>query len=271
METMASALAIVEAGTEAAREAITAGVQAGSVTIAVALPVQPGSVATIVDDRLSGVQHFVDYGQSCSHHLVQVGGGDAAQLYVVDANAPGVTCQPLKNIGQRPQATVTYDNAPAIPAGDAACIARLVQFGTVLCSVQLLGCAQVALDLAVGYVADRVQFGRPLGTFQAVQHHCADMATAVEASRYLVYEAAWKVERGEASAEDLAIARAIATRSGVFVTLQAHQLHGGIGVTDEYPLQIYSRHAKERSVAWMSEHEALTEAAKHVEAQTAWV
>jgi 3-oxocholest-4-en-26-oyl-CoA dehydrogenase beta subunit len=136
--------------------------------------------------------------------------------------------------------------------------------------VQLLAYAQLALDLTVPYVRDRVQFGRSLGTFQAVQQECADMAMAVEAARYLTYETVWKVQHSTATLTDLALAKAAASRTGTFVTMQAHQLHGGIGMTEEYPLQFFSRRAKERSLAWGSEHEWMQQVARTVDKDEDW-
>jgi alkylation response protein AidB-like acyl-CoA dehydrogenase len=176
----------------------------------------------------------------------------------------------LSNVGRTPQSNATYRDAPAVLAGEGECVARLTEVATALACVQLLAYAQVALDLTVGYVKERMQFGKPLGTFQAVQHHCADMATAVEATRFLTYETVSKVEGSIASATDLAVAKAAASRTAVFVTMQAHQLHGGMGMTEEYPLQFFSRRAKERSLAWGSEHESLLAIARSVEKDEDW-
>jgi alkylation response protein AidB-like acyl-CoA dehydrogenase len=277
METMACAVAVRDRGSLEAQQTITERLRQGPMSIAPALLEEPGrhgDVSAKVDaaNRLTGTKKFVDFGQVCSHHLVQVKGSNgAAALYLVDGNAPGVSVEPIQNVGRVPQANVTYDRVPAIYVGGPETVERLVEAGTVLCSVQLLACAQVALEMAVDYVAHRVQFGRPLGTFQAVQHHAADMATMVEATRYLVYEAACKVQGGTASRTDIAVAKAAASRTGVFVTLQAHQLHGGIGVTEEYHLHFYSRRAKERSVAWGSGHERMAELAATLEQQEAWI
>jgi alkylation response protein AidB-like acyl-CoA dehydrogenase len=272
---MACAVAVLQSGVASVAQGVAGAVQSGAMTLAPALLERSDrygeTSATVEDGRLNGVKKFVDFGQSCSHHLVHAIGAEGAGLYLVAAGAPEVRCLPLDTTGRTPQAHVEYRGAPTTFAGDVACFERLMQIGTILCCAQLLGCAQKALDLAVDYVGGRVQFGRPLGTFQAVQHHCADMATAVEATRVLVYEATWKVERGEATATDLAFAKAAASRTGVFVTTQSHQLHGGIGVTDEYPLQLYSRRAKERSVAWGSLHESLLAIAGTVERDEAWV
>jgi alkylation response protein AidB-like acyl-CoA dehydrogenase len=270
-ETYACAVAVSNFGTEQARDLIAAGLSDGSLSLTAAVVNGADGAPTVLDGRLTGLKKFVDYGQTCSHHLVIASQQGQEGVYLV-AVVPGeVSSQPLSTIGQTPQANVSYDSAAALRAGGPECAADLVRVATMFCSVQLLAYADVALGMTLDYVRNRVQFGRPLGAFQAVQHHCADMATAIESARFLIYETIWKLQHGEARPEDLAMAKAIASRTGVFVTMQAHQLHGGMGVTDEYPLQFYSRRAKERSVAWGSEHESLSVLAGAVESAEQWI
>jgi alkylation response protein AidB-like acyl-CoA dehydrogenase len=268
VDTMAAAAAIFRNGTDAAREAVVL-VEDGSMTIAPALAARAASGHGVVVGRagLDGRRRFVDYGQTSTHHLVEVDGG----LHLVEVRPPTVITEPVHTIGRTPQADATYLACPSIPAGDGVLLDRLRAIGTVLCAVELLGYAQFALDLTVGYVRDRHQFGRPLGSFQAVQHHCADMATMIEATRFLAYEAVWKVDRDEDNAEAVAVTKAAASRTALFVTLQAHQLHGGIGVTEEYPLHFYSRRAKDRSVAWASVQESMNMIADAVHQPEPWV
>jgi alkylation response protein AidB-like acyl-CoA dehydrogenase len=269
METMASIYAIVDTGTPGACEALAAEVHAAGGAVTPAL--ESGGPGPIFEAGVvNGSTRYVDYGQACSLHLVSATEAEDRGLYLVDVRVPAVSQQALSNLGRTPQSSVTYRDAPAIFAGDPACVARLVEVATVLSCVQLVAYAQVALDLAVGYVKERVQFGHPLGTLQAVQHHCADMATALEATRFLTYETVWKVQRSVASPTDLAVAKAAASRTAVFVTMQSHQLHGGMGMTEEYPLQFFSRRAKERSLAWGSEHEAMLAIAQSVEVDGDW-
>src|SRR5205823_9971223 len=116
--------------------------------------------------------------------------------------------------------------------------------------VACLGYAQKAFDMALDYVKNRVQFGRPLGSFQAVQHHCANMAIQLQAARFMAYEAAWAVGEGSSTSEQVALGKAFAARSAIEVTALAHQLHGGIGITAEYDLHFFGRRAKERAMAW---------------------
>jgi len=274
-ETYACAAAVGRYGTEEAQAAIGAGLANGSMSLTAAVLRGDGNDADgggcVTHGRLTGRKRFVDYGQTCTHHLVTASGDGRQGVYLVRV-APGeVESEALANIGQTPQANVRYERAAAVHAGGPECAAELVRLSTLLCSVQLLAYADFALNLTVGYVSNRFQFGRPLGAFQAVQHHCADMATAVEQARFLIYEALWKLQHGTAQPDDIALAKAVASRTGVFVTMQAHQLHGGMGVTDEYPLHFYSRRAKERSVAWGSEHESLAVLAESVDAAVEWI
>ena len=274
-ETYASAVAATRHGTDEAQDLIAAGLADGlmSLTIAVASgdPDDPDGGVTVTGERLSGQKKFVDYGQTASHHLVIAASGGEQGVYLVAAEPGSVRAVPLAAIGQTPQANVSYDQALAIYVGGPQCAAELAAVATLLCSAQLLAYADVALGLSVGYVATRHQFGRPLGAFQAVQHIAADMATAVEQARFLIYEAIWKQQHGAADATDVALAKAIASRTGVFVTMQAHELHGGMGVTDEYPLHFFSRRAKDRSVAWGGEQQSLRVIAGTVERAEQWI
>ena len=95
--------------------------------------------------------------------------------------------------------------------------------------------------MTVDYVKERIQFGRPIGSFQAVQHHCANMAVDVEGSRYIAYQAAWALAQGEVSPGKVAAAKAWVSDASKRVCELAHQCHGAIGFTKEYDLQLYTR------------------------------
>jgi alkylation response protein AidB-like acyl-CoA dehydrogenase len=267
-ETMACVYALTRRGSEAGQSALADAVLQGAGAVTPALA--DGAGLRFTDGALQGAARYVDYGQSCTHHLVAGTVDGQEQLFLADIRQPGVTQQRLYNVGHTPQSAASYENAVALAAGGQGAATLLTQVSTVLCCVQLLAYAQRALDLTVGYVRDRVQFGRSLGTFQAVQQQAADMASAVAATRYLTYEAVWNVDRGACSVAGLATAKAAASRTAVSVTMTAHQLHGGMGVTEEYPLHFFSRRAKERSLAWGSEHESLAVLARSVTDDANW-
>ena len=110
--------------------------------------------------------------------------------------------------------------------------------------IEMLGGAAAVVDMTVEYVKERTQFGRPIGSFQAVQHHCANMATDVEGSRVVTYQAAWKVSEGVPAQREVSVAKAWVSAAYQRVCSTAHQTHGAIGFTKEHDLQLYTRRAK---------------------------
>jgi alkylation response protein AidB-like acyl-CoA dehydrogenase len=114
----------------------------------------------------------------------------------------------------------------------------------VVLAADLLGCADRALELAVAYARERRQFGRPIASFQAVKHVCAEMAAALEPARALVWYAAhaWDALPAEA-ALDAALAKSHLAEVASFVTRSATEVHGGIGFTDACDLQFWFKRA----------------------------
>jgi acyl-CoA dehydrogenase len=113
-----------------------------------------------------------------------------------------------------------------------------------LAASQGVGVAQGALDQAIAHVKKRQAFGQPIGKFQAIQVKLAEMATMVEASRLLTYQAAWLIDRGTKDPRLIAMAKWLAGETGVRVTDDALQLHGGYGYLNEYPIERFYRDAK---------------------------
>ena len=273
LETTASALAIERHGDEALADEVVRGVIGGGVTIAPALQGSTpdnGASPRVSGGALTGERRFVDYGAQVSHHLVEATEDGQPGLYLVEARGEGVTTESLSTIARTPLAHCTYDGAPARRAGGAESLQFLRRAGRALCAIQCVGNAQQALDMTVEYVGMRVQFGRPIGSFQAVQHHCANMATQTLGARFLTYQAVWCVDQGIASDRQIAKAKALASRAGTEVTMQAHILFGGIGYTEEYDLHFFSRHGKERALAWGSADECLRLAAGTLDEVQPW-
>ena len=273
LETTASALAIERHGDEALADEVVRGVIGGGVTIAPALQGSTpdnGAAPRVASGALTGERRFVDYGAEVSHHLVEATEDGEPGLYLVEARGEGVTTESLSTIARTPLAHCSYDGAPARRAGAAEALQFLRRAGRALCAIQCVGNAQQALDMTVEYVGMRVQFGRPIGSFQAVQHHCANMATQTLGARFLTYQAVWCLDQGIASDRQIAKAKALASRAGTEVTMQAHILFGGIGYTEEYDLHFFSRHGKERALAWGSADECLRLAAGTLDEVQPW-
>jgi alkylation response protein AidB-like acyl-CoA dehydrogenase len=113
--------------------------------------------------------------------------------------------------------------------------------GALARAAEMVGCAQRILELCVDHARGRRQFGRPLGSFQAVQHACADLLRDVETARYLVYRAAWKMEQGREHEAEVAMAKAYAGRTSQAVARRAHQLLGAISFCEEHSLHLYHK------------------------------
>ncbi len=110
--------------------------------------------------------------------------------------------------------------------------------------------AQVAFDMAVDYAKNRVQFGRPIGSFQTIKHKCADMVIDVDGSRFITYRAAWCLANAQEATKEIAMAKAWTSDACRRVCATVHQIHGGIGFTKEYDLQLYFRRAKQGEVLY---------------------
>ncbi len=121
---------------------------------------------------------------------------------------------------------------------------RVLDIATAALSAEMVGTAQKALDMSVEYAKTRVQFGKPIGSFQAVKHKCVDMMVAVENARSLTYYACWTVDEHTAEAATaVPMAKAYASDMAKNVTSEAIQVHGGIGFTWEHDMHLFHRRA----------------------------
>jgi alkylation response protein AidB-like acyl-CoA dehydrogenase len=178
------------------------------------------------------------------------GGEDGITLLCVPAKEKGVTVTQLKTVDMtRRMCHVKFDNVQADVVigkenGGWTTLRRVLDIATAALSVEMVGTAQKALDIAVDYAKTRVQFGKPIGSFQAVKHKCVDMMVAVENSRSLTYYACWTVdERVADAATAVPMAKAYASDMAKNVTSEAIQVHGGIGFTWEHDMHLYHRRA----------------------------
>jgi alkylation response protein AidB-like acyl-CoA dehydrogenase len=276
-EVLACLLALARTQASQAAEALARDALAGSAVVVPALlerDANPEQVELSVAERgLHGEKHFVDYGQFTTHHMVSArdarAGGEPA-LFLVRCDAR-TSSRALRTLGRTPQALVRYAGSAAARIADLGALRELVLLARSFAAVQCLGAAQQALDASVRYATLRVQFGRPIGSFQAVKHHAANMAMRVESSRFLVYETLDALERGVATPRQVALAKASASRCVSEVTQLAHQIHGGNGVIEENDLYFFTLRGKDRALAWGSFEECLVEASVGLEGPRDWV
>jgi len=200
---------------------------------------------------LSGVKMYVADGQHADIFVVSARSPlGCVGLYAVEANSPGVTVTSLSTLDMtRPQARVEFDSAAAWPmteeGDDTVVIDRVMATAVTMLASEQVGGAQRCLDMAVGYAKVRVQFGRPIGSFQAIKHKCADMLLDVESARSAAYYAASVLDHeGDSPLVAAALAKAHCSSAYTRVAAENIQIHGGIGFTWEHPAHLYFKRAK---------------------------
>ncbi|MBN1613582.1 MAG: acyl-CoA dehydrogenase family protein, partial [Deltaproteobacteria bacterium] len=178
-------------------------------------------------------------------------------IFIVDAKTPGIKITLLQTLACDKQTEVVFDNVKvgkdSILGGldrGWAVVKDVLQKAAVAKAAELVGHSQAALEMAVSYAKERIQFGRPIGSFQAIQHYCANMLTDVDGARYITYEAAWMISEGLEAAKLAAMAKAWVGDAARRVTLLAHQIFGAVGFTMELDLHLYYRRALAGSQAF---------------------
>jgi alkylation response protein AidB-like acyl-CoA dehydrogenase len=192
--------------------------------------------------RLSGEKLFVP-DAAVADYIVVVARDD---VHVVDAKAPGVRVAPMAGMDRtRKLSAVTFADVPAERLDHGAGLSRGLHVATAALVAEMVGGMQRTLDLTVDYAKTRKQFGKPIGSFQAVQHQCADMYLETESARSAAYYAAWALqERAPDAAEAVSIAKMYASDASRAVGNRGIQIHGGMGFTWENDLHLYYRRAK---------------------------
>lgn len=164
-----------------------------------------------------------------------------------------VTLEPVTTVDPtRRAATITQRGSGTVLTGDPELIGRLVDAATVGVAAQLCGLARQMLDLTSAYVKERHQFGRPIGSFQAVKHHLADALLRLEFARPAVDRAAHTVANGPTGemARDVSMAKALASEAAELGARIALQCHGAIGYTTEHDLQLYMKRTWALTRTW---------------------
>lgn len=211
--------------------------------------------------RLHGTKIQVVEGATADVLLVVAAVEGEPAVFVVDGDAAGLVRSPLRALDPNRQlADVLLDHVPARRVGhpgDArAAIARVLERGRAALACEQTGGAAAAMELAVAYAADRVQFGRPIATFQAIKHRCADMAVRVEAARSASWWAAAALAEGSPEAPAAAATAALVCGEAYgWVAAETVQVHGGIGFTWEHVAHLHVRRAATDAVLLGAGHE----------------
>jgi alkylation response protein AidB-like acyl-CoA dehydrogenase len=202
--------------------------------------------------------HVADYMTVAARTKKGASAEDGITLLLVDAKSKGITHTALATVASDKQTEIKFENVEVpkanvlgeVDKGWAALNKILLKAAALECAY-LVGLAQMDFEITVDYAKERVQFGRPIGSFQAIQHKCADMVSDVDGSRFLMYRAAWAVAEDEPDADQtLHMAKAWCNEATRRVVAHGQQIHGGIGFTEDYKIQLYFRRQKMADLMW---------------------
>jgi alkylation response protein AidB-like acyl-CoA dehydrogenase len=255
-----AATALVESGDDAAQKDLLPGIADGSTIATLAWVEHPGTwdasgIATTAKRSgdgytLDGRKTLVLDGHVAGLLLVVAQADGGPSLFAVDAGAAGLTRRPLQTLDMtRKVAALELAGTPARLVAEEGAAARILertlQVAVVALAAEQVGASQRCLDLSVDYAKLRVQFGRPIGSFQAIKHKCADMLLEVESARSAAYYAAWAIADGTDEVPVVAsLAKAYCSDAFASAATETIQIHGGIGFTWEHDAHLYYRRAK---------------------------
>jgi alkylation response protein AidB-like acyl-CoA dehydrogenase len=206
------------------------------------------------DFIINGTKFFVPDAQSADYIICAARTADGQHgitLFIVDADAPGLTIKPLITIGGDKQAEVIFSDVK-VPADSVlgevnkgwVYIDKVLQRANVARCAEMVGLAEQALKLTLDYAKERIAFGHPIGAFQSIQHRCADMLMDIESSKFATYQAAWMLNEGLDAAKDVTLTKAWVSEACKRVMASAHQIHGAIGFTEDHILHYYTKLAR---------------------------
>jgi alkylation response protein AidB-like acyl-CoA dehydrogenase len=255
-----AANALLHAGDDQAKADLLPGIASGETVATLAFTEPNGRwdeagitmSAASSGDRwsLDGTKMFVLDGHTADVVLVAARTDAGVSLFRVPGDAEGLTRTALSTMDQtRKQAKLEFSGTPATlvgtDGGGWAVLERVLDLAAVSLAAEQVGGAQMCLDMAVAYAKDRVQFGRPIGSFQAIKHKCADMLLEVESAKSAAYYAGWCAsELNDELPSVASLAKAYCSEAYFHAAAENIQIHGGIGFTWEHPAHLYFKRAK---------------------------
>ena len=218
---------------------------------------EPGITMAAVPDsgddgawRLDGVKMYVLDGHTADLLIVAARTSGGVSLFTVDPGAAGLTRTALSTMDQtRKQAKLTFEGVEARLLGGEGqgwpVLEGVLDLASVALAAEQVGGAQRCLDMSVEYAKVRVQFGRPIGSFQAIKHKCADMLLEVESAKSAAYYAGWcAAEMNDELPQVASLAKSYCSEAYFHASAENIQIHGGIGFTWEHPAHLYFKRAK---------------------------
>jgi len=266
-------LPILHTGSREQQQTYLPGIASGELIFTLALTepsarydaasIMTAAVAEGGDYVVSGTKLFVPDAHLADYMLVlartdtESSPKEGITIFIVDAKSAGISCRQLKTLAGDKLGEVTFERVK-VPGrnilgrlnqgwGETE---RILEWAAVAKCCEMLGGAQQVLEMTVEYAKTRMQFDRPIGSFQAVQHHCANMAIDVESSRVITDRAAWLLSEGMPGSKEVAMAKAWTADAYRRVVALSHQVHGAIAFTTDHDLHFYTRRAKAGEVSF---------------------
>lgn len=266
-------LPILELGNEEQKQAIIPKIASGESIVTLALNehsanyeakgITMKAAASGDDYVLNGIKLFVPDAHVADYLLCVARTSEGAKpekgitIFVVDTKSPGISCMAEKALNEDRLCEVVFKDVKVPKKNilgklDEAWndVRRILDRAAVAKCCEMVGGAQQVLDIAVAYAKDRIQFGRPIGSFQAIQHHCANMLADVDSSRLITYEAAWRISEGLPFTIEAAMAKTWVSDALRRVVLLGHQINGGNGLIIEHDMPRYFKAAKVAEIAF---------------------
>ncbi len=257
---LGAASALILGGSDAQKSAWLSKIAEGTAIATLAVDEGPHHrpdkvAATVAGGKLSGKKTFVLEGMAANVFVVSAMSGGAIELYLVAADAPGVTRHKLSLADSRGAANVTFDNVAVSDAdkltGGAALLEKTLDRARAGISAEMLGAAVQAFEVTLDYLKTRVQFGQVIGSFQALQHRAAKMFTELELSRSAVEAALTAIDNDAPDVPELvSLAKAKMGDTFHLVSNEMVQMHGGIGMTDAHDAGFYLKRARAAEAAF---------------------
>lgn len=257
---------IVEAGNEEQKRNFLPKLASGEIIITVAINEESNGIkaeeikasANLDKDAyiLNGINLFVPDANISDYMVVSArssGNAESRQglvLFCMNSRSRGITINPLTTICEDKQCEVILEkvrveseNMLGQNGNGWKYIEKMLNRATIAKCAEMIGGAEGVLDLTVPYAKERNQFGRPIGSFQAIQHYLADMLMEVKGAKFITYLAAWKAAQGLSSNEEASMAKLWVSKAFYKVCQLSHKIHGAIGFTDEHDLHLYTKRA----------------------------
>ncbi|MDY6881537.1 MAG: acyl-CoA dehydrogenase family protein [Desulfatiglans sp.] len=259
--TLISGLAILEYGSKAQKEQFLSDLIKGHLVFSPAIIGPDLSMGTpemeeaIIREEarfvVSGTRLFAPFAHVADWLLYSAHMDEGPALMLIDTRAPGVRVTALDSIGVNKPCEVVLKDV-TVPRNRILghmgqgrdIIGKLESWGALAESAYIAGMLGQILKMSVEYAKEREQFNRPIGTFQAIQHKCADMATDLDQVKFLTYKAAWTLSRKLPAAKEISMAKSWASDASRRVAFMGVMIHGGNGVSAEHDMQLYFRRAK---------------------------